>query len=244
MTDLPEGWQAPDARWATRLATQYRRELTPGHPLHGAAFTIAAVYGDDSVLAHAPDLTPAYYLLHLSWNDAPPRNPHPVRDMEELAAIFGPAPDEVDEISLWVRADTQTGAVWVQHLWGGDQIVQALDPADGPLPHSATELAQNGWVEVTTPLHPRTWVNGALIPTGQVVEYWVRPVLDDFMLLRAIHTPGEAISLRKLVPHDGTIVEFDDTAALEAALPWGMYCRFTSPMAPRYGLAGFPPRPE
>lgn len=243
MTDLPEGWHTPDPRALPQLRAQYLRELSPGHPLHSTDFTLCAVHGSDSVLAQAPGLSPPFYLLHLSWNDAPPRDPHEIASLSELEAIFGPAPDDLDEITLWVRADTLTGAVWVRHLWNGDQIVAPIDPIDGPLPHSAQELAGAGWVQVTGPLAPQSWVDGALHPTGQMVEYWTRPVLDDFMLLRAIHTPGEPISLRQLIPLQDTLIEFDTPAELEVALPWGMYCRAVSPIVPRYGLSGFGPRP-
>lgn len=240
MTDLPQGWTAPNPAWADRLAHRFRKELTPRHPLHSAGFTVRAVYGDDSVLVEAPALAPSFYVLHLSWSDAPPRDPHALWDLTELEAIFGPAPDDVDEVSLWVREDTRSGAVFVQHLWGGGQIVQALDPTEHPLPASARALAEHGWTQVTGPLSPRAWSEGQLVPTGQRVEYWVRPILDDFMLFRSIETPGEPIALRKLIPDEPLLLEFETRAELEAALPSSAYCRFISPMAPRYGLAGFP----
>lgn len=239
---LPSGWRVPDKRRLSALKTQFLRELIPGHPLFLVEFFLIAEHqAEDSVVAYAPGLNPRYCLLHLTWTDAPPRAPHEFDDLAELAGIFEPPGDTIDEISLWCEAGTEMGLVFVQHLLNGDEI---LDPIDWPAglvpPRSAADLAAAGWRQITGPLHPHARVDGALVPTGQMVEYWVRPVIDDFYLLRAIHNPGEPISLRQLIPPDSRIILCDDDVALRAQLPRGYYCRATSPMSPGYGLSGFP----
>ncbi|MEZ5912347.1 MAG: hypothetical protein R3D84_09090 [Paracoccaceae bacterium] len=240
-TRFPDGWQAIEPGRVLALKRQFRKELAPDHPLAGAEFSPVAVHeAEDSVVVHAPALSPPYYLLHLSWADAPPRAPHGLSDPGELAEIFDPPGDSIDEISLWCDAASETGLVFVQHLVNGKQVIDALDWPGGRPPGSTAELVAAGWRHITGPLRPRAQLEGAWVHTGQVVEYWLRPVIDDFFLLRAIESPGEAISLRQLIPPDDRIILCEDRAALAAQLPRGFYCRARSPMAPGYGLSGFP----
>lgn len=241
--ELPPHWRWLDAAEAERLAPAFARELNPAHALAQADWHLIARHASqDSFVAEAPALNPHFYLLHLAWDQGGPKDPHPLSSLCELDGILEAPGDAIDTVSLWCHADSQQGAVFVQHLLDGTELLDLLDwPGPEPLPTSTQALEQMGWRQVTAPLLPHVWRDGAWQPTGQRVEYWTRPIEDDFMLLRAIETPGEAISLRKLIPEDGLVIEFDNQAALEAALPAGFYCRFVSPMAPRFGLAGYPP---
>ncbi|WP_407492344.1 hypothetical protein [Pseudooceanicola sp. MF1-13] len=238
--DLPPDWQPTDPGRERKLAAQVQRELPKGHALAGTEFTVLAEYlPEDTVLLDAPDLTPRHYLIHLSWGKDP-ADPHPLEDLRDLAGMMGPDPEDINDVTLWTQEDSESGLVMVQHLISGRQIIEPLDwPEDVP-PTSTDQLKEKGWCQITAPLHPKALWDGVLVPTGQVVEYWVRPVIDDFVLLRAIHTPGEAISLKQLIPPRGEIFEFGNELMLQQALPEGQYCRAVSPIHPGYGLSGFP----
>lgn len=236
---LPPGWIRPGLLRRGRLAGQFARELDPAHPLARARYRVIAVAeAGDSVVVEAETLTPRYYLLHLSWDGAAPRAPHAIDRLEALRELTEPPPDRVDFLTLWVHPDR--GGALVEHRLDGGQRVTATDLPGAEAPADSAALHTAGWVECAGPYCPLAELDGRLRPTGQVVEYWVRPVIDDFMLLRAIETPGEPISLRKLIPQDGLIVEFDGRAALEAALPPGFYRPCTSPQEVGFGRAALP----
>ncbi len=197
------------------------------------------------MVAEAADLTPRFYLLHLAWDHGTPKQPHALDDLAELDGILEPPGDSIDALSLWCQGDDEKGLVFVEHQLNGAERLQLIDwPTDQAAPQDCKGLKALGWQEITGPLLPRARANGVLVPTGQRVEYWVRPVIDDFMLLRAIDSPGEAISLKKLIPDDGLLVEFDGQEALEAALPPGFYCRFVSPQEVGFGRSALPAEPR
>ncbi len=245
-TDLPAFWHPLSRDEAQRLAPAFARELDAHHPLASTQWRLIARHArEDSLVAHAPGLEPPFYLLHLAWDQGRPKDPHPLASLAELDGILDPPSDTIDLLSLWCDAESHQGLVLIEHRLDGTQRLTPLDwPGVRPLPADDQELKQFGWQPITGPLYPRARHDGKWQATGQRVEYWTRPVLNDFMLFRAIETPGEAISLRKLIPDDGLLIEFEDQAALQTGLPPGFYCRFVSPMAPRFGLAGFPPDPE
>lgn len=229
---LPGGWEWPDAREAAVLTLRFRRELDPTHPLAARTLhVVARETGGDAVLAAESGAAPPYYLLHLSWDDAPPRAPHRVERLAELAAITRPDPRAVGYVSGWTEAETETGFVLVQHLVRGGEVVLPIDWPHAAVPISTAALVAMGWRAITGALVPRTRVGGEMVQTGQMVEYWVRPVAQDFMLFRAVHSRGEPIVLRKLIPEHPRLLEYDNVAALEAALPAEFYTRLASPQS-------------
>lgn len=233
---LPEGWEWPDAREAAVLTVRFRHELDPTDPAAARALQVVArEKGGDAVLAAEPGGAPPYYLLHLSWDDAPPRAAHSVERLADLAAITSSDPRAVDYVSGWTEAETETGFVLVQHLVRGGEVMLPLDWPHAAVPLSTAALVAMGWRPVTGALVPRARVGDHLLPSGQTVEYWVRPVADDFMLFRAIHTPGEPIVLQKLMPAHPRLLEFDNVTALEAALPADFYTRLISPQTIGWG---------
>lgn len=238
--DLPEGWERPSRRDAGLLLSQFIKELDPAHPAARAPLEIIARdQASDAVLA-ASGSSPPFFLLFLDWGNAAPRAPYLVDHLADLAAITGPDPEEVDYVTGWTDARTEQGFVLVQHLIGGGEIVMALDWPDDAPPRSSEALAARGWREVVGTLAPKSDQGDALVPTGQTIEYWVRPIRDDFMLFRVIHTPGEPIVLRKLLPADQRLFEFDTVMALEAALPPHSYARFHSPQEVGWGRSALP----
>lgn len=238
--DLPQDWTILSDRRAADLRAQARRELAKGAALSRADFTVVAAYAaDDTVLIDAPDLSPRYYLMHLSWTKDP-TEAHPVPDLSELAALVGPDPATVDQVTLWTDLATEKGLAMVQHRVDGGQIIDVQGWTGDTPPATTRDLEAANWSQITGPLHPKAEWDGVMVPTGQLVEYWVRPVTDDFILMRAIHTPGEAITLSQLVPARDDIVEFANETTLEQALPPDQFCRAVSPIHPGYGRAGFP----
>lgn len=240
--DLPPTWEALSPERQQALRRQFLVELDDAHALGRAAFDLVAAHkAEDYVLADAPGLSPRYYVMHLSWSGHEKQEPYPLDALADLDGMLEPAPETVDEISLWTKADTETGLVFVQHLLNGRELIEVLDESEGaPETESADALRAMGWKPVTAPLSPSRLIDGALVPTGQTVEFWTRPVTDDFALFRIIRTPGEKISLMKLIPAGDFIIEYESDAELRDDLPDSYACPFVSPMAPRYGRAGFP----
>ncbi len=241
--ELPAGWQPISIKEQAGLAAAFAKELDAKHPLARADWRLIAHHvTQDSFVAEAPALTPRFYLLHLAWDQGGPKQPHALEKLGDLAGILEPPGDTVDELSLWCRARDEQGLVFVEHLLDGSQRLHLLDwPPHQGEPRDCRQLEAWGWRPITGALSPKAERDGSLCATGQRVEYWLRPVIDDFMLFRAIESPGEALSLKKLMPDDGLIVEFDDQAALERALPPDFYCRFVTPQAVGFGRSALPP---
>src|SRR6478609_618660 len=65
--ELPEGWFWPDADEAHSLHEELRRELPPGHMLHGLSIsTFATRRGIDDVLFRHRDDPGRFTVIHLS----------------------------------------------------------------------------------------------------------------------------------------------------------------------------------
>lgn len=65
---LPPGWVYPDTDWAAALDTEFRRELPPGHLLHGRRIElVAARERTDDVLFRHPDEPGRFTVIHLTW---------------------------------------------------------------------------------------------------------------------------------------------------------------------------------
>lgn len=234
---LPRGWQSINDKERAGLTAAFARELDPKHALANTRWWLVARHQvEDSLVAEAPNLQPRFYLLHLAWDRSRPKEPYALDQLSALDGILDPPGDTIDELSLWCRDRDEKGLVFVEHLLDGRQRLYVLDWPDLQAPpQDCQALKARGWRPITAALYPKADHKGQLLATGQRVEYWLRPVVDDFMLFRAIQTPGEAISLKKLMPDDGLILEFEDQAALERALPPGFYCRFISPQAVGFG---------
>ncbi|WP_346891647.1 hypothetical protein [uncultured Roseibium sp.] len=242
---LPDGWTKPPLGRQSDLAAQVRAETDPDHPLARTEFqVIAACERSDDVIVEAPALSPRYYLLHLQWTKDARVMPLAGDDPAVLALDCEPDADDVDDVTLWTDSATETGAVFVQHLLSGREIVDVFEWPTGAKPRpdavDTKKLAELGWVQVTGDLHPRAWRDGALVLTGQSVAYYVRPIKDDFFLFCVVDAPGEARRLTQLVPYVDRIMTFDSEAEFEAFLPSHYACRFNSPMSPGYGRSGFP----
>ncbi|WP_223477574.1 hypothetical protein [Oricola indica] len=239
--DLPVGWESPDPNRARQLKAQFLTELEPDHPLHKLPFEVVGVHsGQDTVVVCTSDPDLSFQAMHLSWARNETQTPHEVERLADLPLIFEPPADSVDEVTLWTDGETEKGLVLVQHLLNGDQLVTCLDwPYGLSIPKTARDLEGAGWRQVRGPLNPRAPLDGAMVPTGQTVEYWVRPIVDDFMLFRVVATPGEALSLRQLIPPKPDVIEFDTEDQFRLYLPRGFACRFVSPVYPGYGLSGF-----
>lgn len=238
---LPAGWNIPDRSQTARLKRQFLSELEAEHPLHRMGFEVVGVRaGDDTVVVAACEPGLPFQAMHLTWERHEKQTPHAVERLSELSALFDPPPDSVDAVTVWTDGATETGLAVVTHRLDGEQRVDSVDWPEGtPTPASTGELERSGWRQVTGPLHPKAIIDGVAVATGQVVEYWVRPVIDDFMLFRLVSTPGEAMSLRRIVPPNPEIVEFETEDEFRAFLPRGFACRCVSPVHPGHGLSGF-----
>ncbi len=68
MPPLPQGWVYPDREWSESLMVEFRRELPPGHLLHGRRVElIAAREGTDDVLFRHSDEPGRLTVVHLTW---------------------------------------------------------------------------------------------------------------------------------------------------------------------------------
>ncbi|MGR3322244.1 MAG: hypothetical protein ACU0DK_09960 [Pseudooceanicola sp.] len=234
---LPQGWSRPGFFRARKLARRVRSEVPASHALAGERCAIVAVEdGGDGVVARTGRDGELFY-LHLTWSEGGEATPHALGSLGELAGMNDPDPGLVDSVSLWTDARTRRRLVMAEHSLDGGETLHAIDWTAPEPPRSTTELAAMGWTEVTGPLRPMAERDGALIETGQTVEYWVRPLPHDFILLRAIETPGDAISVRNILPGSPEIFEFQSTAELETWAGRGNLRRFVSPVFPRFGVS-------
>ncbi len=67
---LPEGWRAIRGDERLHVEREIRREVPPGHVLHGASFTpLARRASRDDVLVRAGRAPRSLYLVHLTWRE-------------------------------------------------------------------------------------------------------------------------------------------------------------------------------
>ena len=157
---LPDGWMKPSFFRRSKLTAQVSAEIAPNHPLAGAGFQVVAVRdGTDDLIIEAPELTPRYYLVHLQWAGNALGESVGGDDLAALAASCEPDGDDVDEVTLWTDAETESGAVFVQHLLNGSEIVDVLQWPSGALSRPGSVdtagLMQMGWIQVKRDLRPK-----------------------------------------------------------------------------------------